>query len=150
MIFEQAVPVNSIEDLHQKPEELLVHFDEEKPVSLEFNADEIVVVLRGQRVESLGRSWRNVDIKRVFKVKHDGDKILLSFMDPWQIIGREATVVDPVFAKHMVSRLDEILPQGELDITGTEVGKGLPVTGALSSLAVTVDSLVAKFSVIKN
>ena len=150
MIFEQAVPVNSIEDLHQKPEELLVHFDEEKPVSLEFNADEIVVVLRGQRVESLGRSWRNVDIKRVFKVKHDGDKILLSFMDPWQIIGREGTVVDPVFAKHMVSRLDEILPQGELDITGTEVGKGLPVTGALSSLAVTVDSLVAKFSVIKN
>ena len=147
MQMDKVPPVNSLEDLIQKPEELLVHFDETLPVSVDFNADEISLALRAQRVETLGKSWSNVEIKRVFKIRHQGSKLMLSFMDPWVIAGREGTVVDPIVAKHMVSRLDEILPQGEIDIAGMSLGQGLPVKAAISNIAVSVDSLLAKFSV---
>lgn len=147
MLFDQSLPVTSVEDLNQKPEELLAHFDDLKPIGFEFKADEIVFTARAQRIATLGRSWERVDIKRILKIKHDGGKVILSFMDPWTISGRDGSVVDPIYAKHMISRLDEILPPGELDITGFEVSKDLPVKVQLSSLEPTLDALVARLSV---
>ncbi len=146
MMFDQALPIDSVDDIHQKAEELLVHFDETKPIALTFNADEIVVVARGSRVETLGRSWTNIDIKRVFKIKKDNGKILLSFMEPWSIAGRDGSAIDPVYSKHMIARLDEILPQGEIDISGVEIGRGLPVKLKLASIRATDQSLLTTLS----
>lgn len=150
LVFDQALPINSADDIHQRPEELLVHFDEVKPVSFSFKKDEVIVTARGSRVETLGKSWSSVDIKRVFKIKRENGKLILSFMDPWMILGRDGTVIDPVFEKHMISRLDEILPPGELDITGFEIGKGLPFKLKLAALEPLPDSIIAKLSLSAN
>lgn len=147
MLFDQSLPINSPEDIHQKADELLVHFAEATPITFDFKANEIIVTIHAQNIETLGRSWEHVNITRDLKIKHDGGKIFLSFMDPWVISSRHGAVMDPVYVKHMISRLDEILPPGEIDISGLEISKGLPLKVQLAALDARVDSLVARLAV---
>jgi hypothetical protein len=147
MLFDQSLPINSPEDIHQKADELLVHFAEATPITFDFKANEIIVTIHAQNIETLGRSWEHVNITRDLKIQHDGGKIFLSFMDPWVISSRHGAVMDPVYVKHMISRLDEILPPGEIDISGLEISKDLPLKVQLAALEARVDSLVARLAV---